>query len=269
MKQLKRSQIHQRLLDIMINFDELCQEHNNIKMYLCAGTLLGAIRHHGFIPWDDDIDVCIDRQSYNQLLIIARKEKVFNGHYMITDFQLGNSSYPFIKIVDLETKMSQEFENDQADYLWIDVFPMDGLPADVNKQKKLYRNVSFIRHIQLLSFAKSGAGRTLAKRIVKPLFIKLAKIYGHKRANRKLNQLAQSYDYKQTGWIGDVIWGDFGRETLTTSDFFKATKVTFEGHEFYTMACWDKYLAELYGDDYMEMPPMEKRVDHRLKAWLR
>lgn len=268
MQELTHTEIKQRLLDILINFQDFCDQ-NNLKMYLCAGTLLGAVRHHGFIPWDDDIDVCMDRESYEKVMLIASKQSEFNGHYKITDFRFNDSSYPFIKVVDLETKMSQQFENDEADYLWIDVFPMDGLPSDKALQRTLYRKVSFVREIQMLSFAKIGQGRSFAKRIIKPLFIVLAKLYGLNRANRKLNQLSRTYDFRETGWIGDVMWGDYNKETLTTKDYFRSTTVDFEGHSFDTMACWDKYLTALYGSDYMEIPPKDKQVNHCLRAWLR
>lgn len=268
MYELTHKEIKERLLNILINYQEFC-ETNDLKMYLCAGTLLGAVRHNGFIPWDDDIDVCMDRKSYDKVMELARKQSVFNGHYKITEFRFGDSSYPFIKVVDLETKMSQQFENDEADYLWIDVFPMDGLPADKKMQKKLYHKVAVIREIQMLSFAKAGQGRTLAKRILKPLIIPFAKLYGLEHANKKLDQLSQTYDFQKTGWIGDVMWGDYGKETLTVEEYFQSTTVKFEGHEFDTMKCWNKYLSCLYGTDYMEIPPKSKQVNHCLKAWLR
>lgn len=268
MKRLTRKDVKQYLLDILVNFDEFC-EQNNLTMYLCAGTLLGAVRHHGFIPWDDDIDVCMDRESYNQLVDIARKQPVFNKYYKVIDFQFGNSNYPYVKIVDLRTQMSQQFENDVADFLWIDVFPMDGLPRDKRQQKRLYQRISTIREILMLSFAKPGQGRSLVRRLIKTPLIPLAKLYGSKHANRQLIKLSQTYDYKTTGIIGDVLWGDYGKEVLTVEEYFKSTKVTFENYRFDTFADWDKYLTNLYGSNYMEIPPKSKQVNHNLQAWLR
>lgn len=268
MKQLKQEEVKKYLLNILVNFNDFCKE-NQLETYLCAGTLLGAVRHHGFIPWDDDIDVCMARDEYERLIRLAQKKPIFNQYYKIIDFRFNDSNYPYVKIIDLRTKMDQQFGNDVADYLWIDVFPMDGLPTKVEEQKKLYRRISFIREILMLSFAKPGEGRSLVKRIFKTPLIPLAKLYGLDRANKQLSQLAQSYDYNKTGLIGDVLWGDFGREILTTKEYFQSTTVTFEEHEFDTMACWDKYLTMLYGEDYMQIPPKEKQVNHNLKAWLR
>lgn len=268
MRKLERQEVKQYLLNILINFDDFCHQ-NGLTMYLCAGTLLGAVRHHGFIPWDDDIDVCMDRQSYNRLVELAKGNQVFNENYKIIDFQFNDSNYPYIKIIDLRTKMSQQFGNDVADYLWIDVFPMDGLPQNINDQKQLYKKIAFVREILMLSFAKPGEGRSLLKRVFKTPLIPLAKLYGLKRANRQLTVLSQKYDYRQTGLIGDVLWGDYGKEVLTTDEFFKTTKVTFENHQFNTMACWDKYLSRLYGSNYMQIPPKSMQVNHNLRAWLR
>ena len=268
MKQLTRKEVKQYLLNILVNFDQFCKQ-NDLTMYLCAGTLLGAVRHHGFIPWDDDIDVCMDRESYNRLVSIAKKDPVFDKYYKVIDFQFGDSNYPYIKIIDLRTKMSQQFGNDVADYLWIDVFPMDGLPDDEKQQKRLYKKISTIREILMLSFAKPGQGRSFAKKVLKTPLIPLAKLYGLKRANNQLSKLSQSYDYYKTGMIGDVLWGDYGKEMLTVEEYFKSTKVTFEDYTFDTFACWDRYLTELYGNDYMEIPPKSKQVNHNLQAWLR
>lgn len=268
MRELSHLEIKKHLLDILINFDDLCNQ-NNLKMYLCAGTLLGAVRHKGFIPWDDDIDVCMDRKSYNRLLKVAQKQQVFNQYYKIIDYSFHDSNYPYIKVIDLRTKMDQQFGNDIADYLWIDVFPMDGLPQDPDLQKKLYRKISTIREILMLSFAKPGEGRSLLRKVFKTPLIPLAKLYGLDRSNRRLINLAQSYDYTQTGLIGDTVWGDYGKEILTVKEYFNSTKVSFEGHQFNTMASWDKYLTMLYGNNYMEIPPKEKQVSHNLTAWLR
>lgn len=268
MKKLSHSDVQNRLLNILVSFYKYCQS-SNLRMYLCAGTLLGAIRHKGFIPWDDDIDVCMPRRDYNILLQIAKTNYRLSSHYAVTEYTLGNSDYPFIKIVDLDTYMKQQFEDEQADYLWIDVFPMDGLPASKEQQKKIYSQIKFYRQLLMWSFAKIGTGTTTIKKIVKPVLTVLAKIYGKDRLAIKLENIAKTYDYQKTGWIGDVIWGDFNKETMTTKSFFESTTVTFEKQQFTTFKNWDEYLSNLYGNDYMKIPEKKDRHDHHLNAWLR
>lgn len=268
MKQLTLPEIRQRLLGILIELNDFCEE-NNIHYYLCAGTLLGAIRHKGFIPWDDDIDIAMSRPFYDKLQDIARHNDVFHDHYKIVTYQNGTTHYPFMKVLDTETYTKQSYTNEtNENSLWVDIFPFDGVPADINERRKLYQKELFVRKILNLNFAKVGDGKTMSHKLIKPLFMPFAKMYGIDRANKRIDELCRSYGYDRAEYVGDINWGDYDKEIMKKTDFDKPTYVTFEGHKFKTMSCWDQYLTDLYGD-YMQLPPVDQRENHELKAWLR
>ena len=101
-------------------------DHNNIKYYIFYGTLLGAVRHQGFIPWDDDIDIAIPRPEYEKLIKILKEKnnKINNLNIESIGYEVGVSDWPFIKIVNKDIKLEDELNCDKN--LWIDVFPLDG-----------------------------------------------------------------------------------------------------------------------------------------------
>lgn len=268
MEKLTLQDIRKRLLGILIELNDFCNE-NNIQYYLCAGTLLGAIRHKGFIPWDDDIDIAMSRPDYDQLLKIAGKNDTFHGHYKIISFENGTTHYPFMKVLDTDTYTKQRFTNESNENsLWVDIFPFDGVPENTKKRRQLYRKELTIRKILNLNFAKIGDGKTLSRELLKPLLIPFSKLYGIKRANRRIDQLCRTYDYKSSNLVGDIVWGDYDKEIMTKKDFENYVYVEFEGHQFKTMSCWDNYLKGLYGD-YMKLPPVGERENHEIETWLR
>lgn len=268
MKKLTLQDIRKRLLGILIELNDFCDE-NNIQYYLCAGTLLGAIRHKGFIPWDDDIDIAMSRPDYDKLLTIAKKNDTFHDHYKIISFENHTTHYPFMKVLDTETYTKQSFTNESNENsLWVDIFPFDGVPEDMSVRKHLYHKELFVRKILNLNFAKVGDGKTTSHKLLKPLLIPFAKIYGIERADRRIDQLCRTYDYNSAKFVGDIVWGDYDKEIMNKQDFEHYVYVEFEGHKFKTMSCWNSYLKGLYGD-YMKLPPVSERENHEIQAWLR
>lgn len=269
MKQIDGTQSKKILLAIMLAFQRFCQQ-NNLSFYLIGGTLLGAIRHQGFIPWDDDIDVGMIRPEYDCLLELAKSSPVFEGHFKIESYFLGNSVYPFIKIIDTNTKIDPTYSSeDTTAALYIDVEPIDGLPEKKAEIDQLYQKVEFWRKILMLNFAKVGQGKTKFRTFIKTFLILPAKLIGIKRCNLKLDQLSRSISYQTAAKAGCILWGIYGsKEVMPRDQLSKKIKVNFEGHEFYAVSCWKTYLTNLYGD-FMQLPPKNKRRYHSLKVWVK
>lgn len=247
------------LLQILIEFNSFCKK-NNIDIYLYGGTLLGAIRHQGFIPWDDDIDVALSRTDYNKLLSVVKKNNnMINSHLKVTEFSLNNSPYPFIKILDTNTVVIQKFNNKKTN-LWIDVLPIDGInPSEANS---IYKKVKFYRKILTLSLAKPGEGTTLFKKIMKPIPIFLAKFFGSKKCATKIDKIAKKNKFINSDHVACIAWGLYDTaEIMSKDDFISSTTVVFEKYHFLTISNYDSYLKNLYGN-YMQLPPQEAQIPH-------
>lgn len=265
MKKLDSEDIKRIELNILIFFDELCKK-NNLKYYLSGGTLLGAIRHKGFIPWDDDIDVCMPRKDYEKLMEIFGE--IYPNRYFIKCIQHKNFVFPFIKLVDRNTKILSKYNNSYVDSnLWIDILPVDGLPSDKNELEKIYKKVNFYRRLLMLNFANAGQGSTSLRKIFKPIAILVAKMIGADKCVNNIEKLAKKNDYDRSDYVGAITWGLYGiGECMKKSEFEKVIYVDFEGYKFPTFSCWDSYLRGLY-KNYMELPPVEKRKTHEIEAY--
>jgi lipopolysaccharide cholinephosphotransferase len=265
MKKISSNQIKHIELEILIQFDRFCEE-NNLKYYLSGGTLLGAIRHKGFIPWDDDIDVCMPRSDYE---IFVKSFRIKNKNLEIRSNILNNFSAPFSKIVNLKTNIITKYSGSDVDTcLWIDIFPVDGLPADLEKVKDIYNICNFYRTILGLTSSRLGEGTTIFRKYSKFLLKPIAKLYGKKRCIDKIERIAKQYNYNESKYVGAITWGLYGvGERMLKVDFEKSIEVEFEGYKFPTFSCWDSYLKGLYGD-YMQLPPLEKRKTHNMEVYM-
>lgn len=263
---LTMSEVKRKELDILLYFKDFCKE-KNLHFYLSGGTLLGAIRHHGFIPWDDDIDVCMPRMDYERLI-----EEYSNRYqkYSLRSEKLGNFTAPFAKLVDTDTRIDLQYTTDDINsQLWIDIFPVDGLPESLDEVETIYKKCNFYRRIFFITDAKLGEGKNIFHKYIKYILKPLSLLYGKKRCVKKIEQIAQKYQYEQCKYVGAITWGLYGAgERMLKSEFEKQVMVEFEGHEFPTFSCWDSYLHGLYGD-YMKLPPVEKRQTHDMKVYVK
>lgn len=179
MRKLNSKEQKEILLNILVKFNDYCI-NNNLKMYLGAGTLLGAIRHQGFIPWDDDVDVYMPRTDYDKLLKNAIKNSgnIENADYLkITEFTLNNSNYPFIKVVDTRTKINLSFNNNSdSSHMWIDVFPIDNVSPSPEVANNTFKKINLWRKVLMLNLADPKKRNHINKKNYKTFNYPLCKV---------------------------------------------------------------------------------------------
>ena len=246
-------------LDILDYVTEIC-DNNEIKYFLGGGTLLGAIRHKGFIPWDDDIDIMLPRMDYEKLmaLLINNDTKYKLLEYKHSD----NYYYPFAKVVDSETKLIEKFafKNDEMG-IYIDIFPIDFLPDNEVEVHKLFkRKLMLDRLIGAVNFKqmKCDSFKNIIKKI---LYLFLYPIVKIKKVNmnllNKINGLSLNVN---KGSQVACIMGRYAEKEIMPSNFIdEAISVDFEGKKYKAPKNYDDYLKKHYGD-YMTLPPKNKQI---------
>ncbi len=267
-RRLSSDEIKQTQLNILLEFQKICKD-NGLTFYLCGGSLLGAVRHKGFIPWDDDIDICMSRPQYDELARLVRNNSLDKPSWLeIVCYDNRTSRFPFIKVLDKRTFILNDyFKESENDNLWIDLLPVDGLPDSEGEVKKLYRKVTLCRKLVQMKYVRPFEGKSLSKRIIKPIMSVFAHIINTDRFNDRILEMATANAYELCDKVGIVTEGLYNeREAIPRSEYEKPVDVEFEGHIFQATSYWDEYLRNLFGD-YMTPPPEDKRKTHDMKAF--
>lgn len=260
MKELSNKEIKQISLRILLDIHKFCVSHN-IQYSLAYGTLIGAIRHKGFIPWDDDIDIMMPREDYEKFF------RTFSEKGYITTSPIQGNSYLFFgRVYDTIESIAkparpQGTEDDIG--VWIDVFPIDNVPTNQNEyNKETNRFLKLFRTVYNIRFSMIS---------IKELGISPANIYAYLKGKLlgcfyKVNKIITAYDNRikllsktgeYKGWLSDHVY--IGKEYLPADIFKDYKSVTFEDREFFIIEKYDAFLKNFYGD-YMQMPPIDKRI---------
>lgn len=262
MKQLSMEEIKAVLLEIMDDIDAFCREHN-IKYFLSGGTFIGAIRHKGFIPWDDDIDIKMKREDYERFC--QEYPKYDHGNYKLMNGDVDKNWYkPHAKVYDDRTYISPPWLLKQFPRVGVsvDVFPVDEVRT-YEAGMKLIQKQKRMKVLLDLRISKPKAsmtrGRYIAKRILFP-FVALLPIRCYVK---RMTRLAQKYQSEQNQYMGMLAYPfEDEKEVMRAELFSEIIDTSFEGHTYMILKEYDAYLTDYFGD-YMKLPPVEKQVNHQ------
>jgi len=251
--QLKAVKILETLIKIL--------DENGLRYYAVYGTLLGAVRHDGFIPWDDDIDIAMPRPDYERFITIAKD--VIIQPYALKERRLcGDYNFFFAKFVDLSVAIEAS-EPDRHIYsnnphLWVDIFPIDGISSDLSVQQKYLQKVLsqkkwYKYSILDLAFPRSNVERFIIR--ILQLFLNQNKLYDKfKSSVRAFEYDASSFVVLASDWTSD--YGIYPKVI-----FGNPIKLPFEGLLLDSPEKYKEYLSLVYGD-YLTLPPVGDRPDH-------
>ena len=256
-KDLKKIQIK-----ILNYFDKFCKK-NKLNYWIDCGTLLGAVRHKGYIPWDDDIDVGMLREDYDRLIQLS-EDFNDNNQYRFNCYEINrNWQYPMGKVLDINTILYEPVKkNGIKSSVYIDVFVYDNVPNDEKVIEKMYNRSEWLRKLN----SGQNVKRFYTKEKQKYNFVRgpiyfFLNMFPKNIFIKKRIENSKKYSKIQTSYVGNFM--GMTRMKCSKDVFHSFVELEFEGKKYPAPVGYDKWLKSFYGD-YMKLPPQEKRVSHHI-----
>lgn len=251
------NQHQEKLLGIIKFFHEFCVE-NNLRYYVTGGSLLGAMRHEGFIPWDDDIDVAMPRPDYEKLRELLEGKQ---GRYILeTPYSKAKDyGYTMSKIYDSETTAVEKVKFNTCRGVFLDVFPLDGIGNTKDEMVRNHKKIYWLNMFIATRTSIPRAERSWYKNVaILVSSIIPEKLLNTKRIICKLDKMCARIPYDNSKYVGNLA-GAYGLREIVDRDLFGEPKLyKFEDTYVYGVEKGDEYLTQIYGD-WRQLPPEDKR----------
>lgn len=263
MKELTVDEAKKIQLGLLKRVAKFCDE-NGIRYFIYYGTYLGALRHKGFIPWDDDIDICMPRPDYEKFT------HTFKADDCVLHTWTPDNSWicPFSKVSDPATELHENTDLGEQLGVNIDIFPMDGLPAKDGQISRMLKSMRFYYVMQVAATLKDHSKRSFGSRFIIRTIKIFYKIFHvkHSITGRAIRK-ASRYDFDKSEKVGILVWGYGRKEIVRRDSIIPLRRVQFEDAEFWAPGT-DESLVTAYGD-YMQLPPVEKQCYKHLPTMYR
>lgn len=269
MKKMSREEAKVELIKMLSYFNDFCRK-NNIEYSLIGGSLIGTIRHKGMIPWDDDIDVILTRDNYIKLKNIFN-EKTRNKSYILYSYEYDASFYfPFMKLINLNTYVEENNSHKKIpNYgLFIDIFCYTDAPDNEKERIKYFKKIRFCNSLLSITspLEKKISLKVRILRIIKNIIVF---IIGEKNIHKLNNKLI--FHKKETNGkyvVSNWPVYSYDKEVQIKNDTLEYVDSMFDGVKVRIFKNYDNILKRTFGK-YMEVPPVEKRVNHDMNAYWR
>lgn len=256
-------------LEMAKRFVAFCDEHG-LRYFMLSGTFLGAVRHKGFIPWDDDMDFGLMREDYDKFLKLSQTERMpFEvRNYFTGDLEMRRY---FTKLEDPSIKITRKVtEIPETSNVWIDIFPLDGMPSQFVHRKLrkyfiLWRRAAFRFSIFSVNVDTQKPNRPLIERLLIEFGKRfpVEKVFNFDKEINKLDQAVKKYSSAKSKWFFNAMSGYKFKEMFPQEVFGEGAFYEFEGQKWRGPQDYNTYLTQIYGD-YMTLPPESERNCHKI-----
>lgn len=248
-------------LQALLEIDRICRKHN-IKYTLTGGSLLGAIRHKGFIPWDDDIDIAMMRNDFIRFENVCKKELDSTFFYQSHQTEKNYLRlYSKLRVNGTVFKESVHANHNIHHGVYIDIFPIDYTPTQKFKREMHILAYSFFNYglaAKYLNIQARAGKRKLMAYLLRIIYLPFSKEFLYSNANR----IAMKYKDSTEKLHTIIFSGTYLRkECFEYGMYTKYCDLTFENNNIMSICNYEKYLEAVYGN-YMELPPKEKQISH-------
>lgn len=243
-------------LQILKHTASFCDAHD-IQYWIDNGTLLGAVRHKGYIPWDDDIDVGMLRDDYEKMIRLFNEE---NDRYFFACYETKKDfNLPHGKVFDTDTVLYEPDENGFRMCVNIDIFVYDNAPDDPEALKHQFDRRDFYRRMYDYQHYNNFANVSVIKKSLAKMLVFLLKVFPQDYFIKKMIENCKKHNDEDSAEVGN--FSSFSRQHCNKRVFSRFVELEFEGMFFKAPAGYDEWLRSFYSD-YMQLPPEEKRVSH-------